>query len=505
MATHSPHNLTLGADDVLPYHCKVGSLKHSFDVDSSAEAPLLSQFRDPSMHPYNPHTCAEVESATMNKYYLVKEASILLSQYYSQALGGYSLSDTSLFHIQQSNEEFFFPIGHPAAYFPAIRLYTNLRETQYLLLPKYNSDARKDKRRINIGHIATYIRKFCSHGTATIPCGDMPWNTPINSWAHFRSHWLVRKAILIHSRQIRDAFGNTLHVSLHQVLSHLEKLSTEDTTLVHLQTVYGDRAAATEFSLLAHHPLLALEEANGVFTPVSNTESLYYNSFTANTNNKRAANRRPIYWDNGSSIHVTPDIKSLANVTTITPFPLGGVGSSIIVTAVGKHMGLPPGLDKCYYAAKASATLFSIGYLCSLNCSTTQNKMSLQIYDQQNVLITTSLPLSNHLSPVDELFLINNRAQNYHVVKSLNATTLQPTHFTPEVLSRMTEVENLHHALHHPGDTTLGEALDTGAIRTPLNCTSIDVRNNRQARLACPQCSEGKETAPSYSESTAEV
>jgi hypothetical protein len=203
---------------------------------------------------------------------------------------------------------------------------------------------------------------------------------------------------------------------------------------------------------------------------------------------------------------VTPDKRALANLKDIPPFPLGGVGSPVIVTAVGQHMGLPPGLDKCYYAAQASATLFSVGYLCSLNCHTTQDKHFFKLYDSQNQLLTESPPLSNHLSPVSHTFLIKNRALNYKLKKELLLTEsiLQPLHYTPEILTRMTEIENLHHALCHPGDTSLGQSLDSGAVRTPSNCTSADVKLNRQARLSCPQCSSGKDHAASYSDSTSQ-
>jgi hypothetical protein len=171
-------------------------------------------------------------------------------------------------------------------------------------------------------------------------------------------------------------------------------------------------------------------------------------------------------------------------------------------------MGLPLGLDKCYYASNAKATLFSVGYLCSLDCSTTQDKHSFNIYDKNKKLLTKSPPLSNYLSPVDNKFLQFNFDKTYKVrppkclVLTDPAIPYTEVHLSPEVHSRLTEIENLHGALCHPGDTTLGAALDSGAVSTPSNCTSADVKLNRLTRLACPQCSQGKYKAPSYTSST---
>jgi len=77
-----------------------------------------------------------------------------------------------------------------------------------------------------------------------------------------------------------------------------------------------------------------------------------------------------------------------------------------------------------------------------------------------------------------------------HPLDSVPAVTV----FTPEQISRMDAVEELHQALLHPGDEALGTALEAG---TYANCilTRQDLKNLRAFRGKCIHCMKGKTVA----------
>ena len=194
------------------------------------------------------------------------------------------------------------------------------------------------------------------------------------------------------------------------------------------------------------------------------------------------------YWDNGSSVHLTPDLTALDDVHYLSrPFFIGGVTTGIEATAYGFHRNLPVGANKCYYTPTGTVTLFSIGLLCRKGVLAVQQWGLLTLsysYNGQPVLLCESPTLSNNLSPVPAAFFTVIPAplstpSAYHI-----------RHLTPEQRHRADQCELLHVSHGHPGDTALGLALDSGAIPSP--CRSTDVRNNRSLRGPCLQCLAGK-------------
>lgn len=237
----------------------------------------------------------------------------------------------------------------------------------------------------------------------------------------------------------------------------------------------------------------------------------------------------PAFWDNGCSINLTSDLSLIHNPRPITPFKVGGPSASMTVTHVGILPNLPPNKNKMYYTADSTVTLLSIGYFCRYHGETHQDSTGLSLYDTTGptkTLIDFTLTLENNLSPVSSTFwttilsgptvLRNYWAEAfpsdaptdafYDALKTaLLAYHSSPNvtrHYTPEEIKRADEVERFHRIYTHLNDHDLGIAFDHGLFRTPSNCTSKDVINNRILRLNCPQCDEGKMRNPSYPPST---
>ena len=89
----------------------------------------------------------------------------------------------------------------------------------------------------------------------------------------------------------------------------------------------------------------------------------------------------PTYW-----VPFTPDFSNINNIESIPPFWIGGVTSGVKVIAKGTHPALPEGKNLIYHALTASCTLFSVGYLYSLGCRTTQDITGFRIYDEKIII-----------------------------------------------------------------------------------------------------------------------
>ena len=232
-------------------------------------------------------------------------------------------------------------------------------------------------------------------------------------------------------------------------------------------------------------PYCRLSHRSLISTPplLPSTSSAF--AFTASLSSTRG-----VYWDNAASVNCSNTLDYLQDVTALpTPFTIGGIGSSVVATHIGIHSALPQGMNTCYYAPSASVTLLSIGSLCRSGGMTLQRGLLLSVYDARTeppLLLDSCPTLPNNLSPVSVTFLQTHRSGSHHLPHAL----VSPPHYTPEQLHRADQVELIHKALGHPGDSTLSKALDHGALPTP--CLSSDVRNNRLLRDPCLQCAMGK-------------
>ena len=179
----------------------------------------------------------------------------------------------------------------------------------------------------------------------------------------------------------------------------------------------------------------------------------------------------------------------------------------------------------------ATVTLFSLGALTSKQGSYTGDSTGLRVYatplgDSSPVLLDFSPSLSNNVSPVSAKFLscrlsvdpsshdywreaFPNKTMTYFnqvyfepELRAYHASPDPNRHYSAEEIARANQVNDLHIAYSHLNDGALGVALDTGCLKTPLNCTSRDVAINRVLRLACPDCVGGKQQNPSYPPST---
>ena len=87
-------------------------------------------------------------------------------------------------------------------------------------------------------------------------------------------------------------------------------------------------------------------------------------AFPASLPASRSSVHTPAYYDNGSSISVTPCLDLLLDLVPLdTPFELGGIGHGVMVTHRRRLRFLPDKIALCYYSASAQATLISLGFL----------------------------------------------------------------------------------------------------------------------------------------------
>ena len=206
------------------------------------------------------------------------------------------------------------------------------------------------------------------------------------------------------------------------------------------------------------------------------------------------------------------------------PFPLGGIGSGVIVTHRGRLGFLPDRLSLCYYSKDAKSNLVSLGRLHSLACR--WQKVGIDhstLHDSDGSLLDTAPMIENYLTPVTALRLASGRlpvvaflapapsadvavpllplypslelADVIAMFTSIGDEPFHPdlclfTHVFKEQRDRCERVEMLHH-LTHASDDALCQALDGGAYQW-ANVTATDVRLNRKLRGLCVACVEGK-------------
>ena len=212
------------------------------------------------------------------------------------------------------------------------------------------------------------------------------------------------------------------------------------------------------------------------------------------------------------------------------PFHLGGIGAGVQVTHRGFLCFLPRHLGLCYYAADASATLISLGFLQSQGGSySTVGRNQLRVLDRDGSVLDIGTMESNRLTTVSPSLLA--ATSPCSIPRVVPAALLSPTvcfpcsltsselrsvlacpsqdaylacvpqppltasaflnvHINKEQRARCDRVQQLH-MLSHVHDDVLCQALDSGTYSW-ANVTSADVRLNRRLRGPCVQCIQGK-------------
>ena len=187
------------------------------------------------------------------------------------------------------------------------------------------------------------------------------------------------------------------------------------------------------------------------------------------------------YYDNGASYSTVNSLDVLADVHPIPPFPIGGIGSGVVVTHSGSLPFLPLAISKAYYAPVMKVNLISLGSIVANGGKYSGAASFLTVSGPDGVVIDKVKLAKNNLSPVSSSLIISKPAA-YPAITH---------HFSAEERSRSAEAEQLHLFLDHPSDDVLCEALTNGAFPR-CTLTSRDVRNNRVIRGNCPQCLAGK-------------
>ncbi len=176
------------------------------------------------------------------------------------------------------------------------------------------------------------------------------------------------------------------------------------------------------------------------------------------------------------------------------PFPIGGIGSSVIATHVGHLPFLPAELSRCYFVAKASHNLLSLGFLHANGGSyKTSGRNCLKVYGIDGALIDVSVRLSTNLYPVST-------SPSLSACPAVAQLQGLP-HVTATQRDEMDRAEALHQGqAAHVNDDQLCQDIANGLFNG-CGVTPAMVRMNRRYRGRCPQCIEGKAKQESFSAS----
>jgi hypothetical protein len=182
------------------------------------------------------------------------------------------------------------------------------------------------------------------------------------------------------------------------------------------------------------------------------------------------------YWDNACSIHITSNKTDLAHLMELAnPFPIGGIGSSVIATHVGHLSFLPPELSRCYYVAKASHNLISLGFIHANGGSyKTSGRNCMKVYGVNGELIDTSVRLHTNLYPVS----VSPSLSACPAVAQLQGLP----HVTATQRDEMDRAEALHQGqAAHVNDYQLCQDISNGLFNG-CGVTPAMVRMNRRYR-----------------------
>ena len=104
-------------------------------------------------------------------------------------------------------------------------------------------------------------------------------------------------------------------------------------------------------SVSAHDSNFSTDEDGSAFVAHSNTTVSGFFASLVSVNPVALVGHSSVayYWDNACSVHITSNIADLDNLLELAnPFPIGGIGSSVVATHVGHLSFLPPKLSRSH-------------------------------------------------------------------------------------------------------------------------------------------------------------
>jgi len=197
-------------------------------------------------------------------------------------------------------------------------------------------------------------------------------------------------------------------------------------------------------------------------------------------------------FDNCCTHSIVHDISLLRDVIPTDPVTIGGIKGAVKATHKGQLKFLPEPYSTCLYSRDINVNLVSLGHIERCGGSYSAKDLVLTVLAKDGSTLAKSYMSSRNIYPVqpESLACPGVTATDESHDSNTEIATPQP-HYSPEVISRINEAQDLHEFFGHPSDAVLSAGLDNGCIP---NChlTSNDVRNNRKLRGLCPQCLEGK-------------
>ena len=108
------------------------------------------------------------------------------------------------------------------------------------------------------------------------------------------------------------------------------------------------------------------------------------------------------FYDNAASVSVCCDLSMLVNAIPLAhPFPLGGIGSGVLISHRGFLRFLLRHLALCYYSPRAGANLVSLGYLQKSGASyASVGTPQLRVSDVDDSVLDVGTMKDNRLTPV---------------------------------------------------------------------------------------------------------
>ena len=244
-------------------------------------------------------------------------------------------------------------------------------------------------------------------------------------------------------------------------------------------------------------------------------------------------------WDNACSVHLTNDLSMTYGCCKLpTPIAISGIGGKDKATHACQLKALPStpqGMNKVLFSPSFPHSLFSLGQLQKYGgtYTTAANPNRIIIRSSPSGAIIDAPRLNhNNLLPVnfknlhtDQLaypsnYLKSNSDPKHHLnryralLSSLaltnpstppGLTQLPPSlstsggtlaTFTREQILRATAARDLHYARLHPSDAALTLDLQLGKVQNST-VTPQDLALSRTIHGHCPDCIQGKATAPS--------
>jgi hypothetical protein len=194
--------------------------------------------------------------------------------------------------------------------------------------------------------------------------------------------------------------------------------------------------------------------------------------------------------------HITSNSENLLCLRKLpSKLLIGGIGSGVYATHVGKLNFLPDELSVCYYVPGASHNLISLGDIHANGGSyCTSGLNTLSVFGIRGELLDESVRLRSNLYPVGVSDSVSSVVSACPAV----AQVRRLSHLTAAQRDECDRAEELHQGrAAHISDDHLCTDIDNGLFRGH-NVTPAAVRLNRKYRGACPQCIEGKARQESF-------